>query len=279
LCPGSRHVENSIIDIYSNSIEVRTYSGGERRIQRDPAKEVLERAFSELGTHKAVAAAFGVSRAVVGKWLSKNGMKVISRPEVGAANYVRRLMCKDEDRRIVARWLVDEGSVSVRYLGKTNLTSLIVCGSMNDFDALSPIASILGVPITCSRSPSGTVLPLGMVKVHAAKAYALLGLIQDHLVGLKAMEARAALFFFPPSGSLRGRHTTDEFLVEVWKQFARESLHQWNSRRRVKQPDRVLEELATSWVEGRIRRARRFVDASDRSMGRTFSCESSRLGE
>jgi hypothetical protein len=86
-------------------------------------------------------------------------------------------------------------------------------------------------------------------------------IIGPHLVGLKAMEARAALKFFPPSGLLRGRHTTDEFLTHVWEEFAIHTLHEWNSRRISKLSDHALENYARGWVEGRIRRARRFVDA------------------
>jgi hypothetical protein len=261
MCPGCRHVEHRPIEDYYDTIRVVTYPSGERRIGKDPPKEVLEAAFNELGTHSAVASAFGVSRAVVTRWLNQYQMEVTFRPETGAASYIKRLMAKNEDRQTIAQWLVDEGSVSVAYLRRDDLTSLIVCGSMNDFDVLTRISTILGKPITCSKSPSASVLPLGMVRVHGAKAFALLQILLDSLFGLKAMEAKAALEFFPPSGSLKGRHTTDEFMIPVWREFALRTLKAWNSRRRLKMEPDEIERLSETWVEGRIRRARRFVDA------------------
>jgi len=89
-----------------------------------------------------------------------------------------------------------------------------------------------------------------------------LEVIAPHLEGLKAMEAKAALQFFPPSGRLRGRHTTDEFLLPVWKDFALNTLSSWNSRRRVKIRQEEILVRAEKWVEGRTRRARRFIDSS-----------------
>ncbi|MDV3278632.1 MAG: hypothetical protein LYZ69_09260 [Nitrososphaerales archaeon] len=104
---------------------------------------------------------------------------------------------------------------------------------------------------------------MGAVKVHAAKAYALLEVLGNRLSGLKAMEAKAALNFFPRSGSVRGRHTTDEFLVPVWREYAHEALKAWNSKRRVKLGETQIGEWAASWLEGRIKRARRFIDRAD----------------
>ena len=58
---------------------------------------------------------------------------------------------------------------------------------------------------------------------------------------------------------MRGRHTTDEFLTPVWREFAIKTLKSWNGRRVQKLTDDVLEGFARTWVEGRINRARRFM--------------------
>ncbi|HEV2226300.1 MAG TPA: hypothetical protein VGR56_05785, partial [Nitrososphaerales archaeon] len=171
----------------------------------------------------------------------------------------------NEDRDRVAQWLMDEGSVTVSYFVRPDYTILIVCGSMNDYVVLSRISSILGVPITSSRVPSATILPVGAVRVQGARAYALLETLLPHLAGLKASEAKAALAFFPQTGRITGRHTTDEFLVSVWKEFAVSSLKSWNARRRRKLSDDELVNLSRTWVEGRIRRARRFIDSPRQS--------------
>lgn len=68
MSPGYRRISHSFDTDFRGSIQVRTYSSGERRIALDPAKAVLLRAFNELGTHKAVASAFGVSRRVISRW-------------------------------------------------------------------------------------------------------------------------------------------------------------------------------------------------------------------
>jgi len=94
----------------------------------------------------------------------------------------------------------------------------------------------------------------------SAKAYALLETILPHMFGLKAMEAKAALSFFPRSGTLNGRHTTDEFLLPVWKEFAITSLKAWSVGRRRPLSAEEINKRAEAWVEGRISRARRFLD-------------------
>lgn len=261
MSPGFRHIEHVPIGKYADFIQVFTYPGGERRIKKDPPKNILENAFDELGTLAAVASAFGVSRGVVKRWIRESDLEVSSRPEVGLASYLRRRLTNNEDTRAVAQWLMDEGSVSVAFFKRGNYTILIVCGSMNDYHVLSVLSVILETPITSSKAPGATTLPMGALRVHSARAYALLGILEPRLVGLKAMETRAALHFFPPSGLLRGRHTTDEFLVPIWKDYALQTLIAWNSRRRVKLDQQDLEKRATQWVTGRIKRARRYVDA------------------
>ncbi|MDV3278631.1 MAG: hypothetical protein LYZ69_09255 [Nitrososphaerales archaeon] len=91
-----------------------------------------------------------MSRAVVKRWLRDYSLTVTSRPEVGLSNYIRRRLASEDDRTKVAQWVMDEGSISVAFFKRTDLTSLVVCGSMNDFDVLSEISNILAAPITTS---------------------------------------------------------------------------------------------------------------------------------
>lgn len=251
----------SRIDNFAREAVVKTYPSGERRLAKDPPPDVVLKAFDELGTHKAVAAAFGVSRHVVTRWISLYGLDVISRPDIRHSNFVRKCLEDPKDRIRVAQWITDEGSVGLTYSNQADYSSLLVAGSMNDYDALSVISSILETPCTCSRSGQTTTLPLLGLRMVSAKAYALLEVLLSEMKGLKNMEARAALSFFPRTGTLPGRHTTDEFLLPVWKEFAISSLRSWNARRRKKLSDEEMTWKARAWVEGRIKRARRFVDA------------------
>ena len=250
-----------MIAAFAKTIRVRTFPSGQKRTVRDPPLSVLTNALDHLGTYSDVADAFGVSRSVVQRWMAKYQLDIPSRNEIKLANEMRMLVSNRDDQDLVAQWLMDEGSVSVGYFIRSDYTVLIVCGSMNDYAVLARISSILGVPITSSSLPSDATLPTGAVRVQGPKGYALLQTILPRLVGLKALEAQAALDFFPSTGRIKGRHTTDEFLVPVWERFAADTLSGWNSRRRVKTGQEEIERLAAAWVEGRIRRARRFVDA------------------
>jgi len=249
---------------FASFIKVKVFPSGERRVILDPPRPVLIRALDELGTYSQVALAFGVDRRVVTRWMKENFVSIPSRPEVKIANNVRDSLSTNVKQMAMAQWLMDEGSVSVCYFGRTDQTILLACGSMNDHAVLSRIASLLNVAVSSSKNPSGRTLPMGAVRVQGARAYALLQLILPFLEGLKAMEARAALGFFPPAGKVGGRHTTDEFLLPIWEAFAIESLRSWNSHRIVKESSSYLEDMARTWVEGRVRRARRFVDAAKR---------------
>jgi hypothetical protein len=249
-----------VISKYAGTIRVETFPSGQRRTVQDPPSRILREAFDELGTHSAVSAAFGVTRRVVRRWLKKYNIEVVSKPEVTLRNKMREQVARVEDQDRIGQWLMDEGSISVCYHRGTNLTQLLVCGSMNDYSVLSRISGILGAPITSSRCPSPTCLPVGAVRVQSARAYALLEVILPRLVGLKAREAQAALAFFPPVGRIAGRHTTDEFLAPVWREYAMNTLLEWNSRRQAKTCQDEIEERARTWIEGRIRRARRFAD-------------------
>lgn len=251
----------AVIPSFAREAEIRVYPSGERRLTKDPSPEIIRKAFEELGTHNAVAAAFGVTRHVVTRWISLYGLNVTSRPEIRHANFVRKCLEDRSDRIRVAQWIVDEGTVGLTYFARTDYTSLLVCGSMNDCDAIRAISSILQTPSVCSKSGHLTTLPLQGVRMLSSKAYVLLEILLPEMQGLKAMEARAALSFFPRTGIITGRHTTDEFMVPVWEEFARSSLKSWNAKRRQKLANDELEIRVRAWVEGRIRRARRFIDA------------------
>ncbi len=259
MSPGFRHVEKGILPRYADSIEVRTFPSGERRIGRPPPKELLEDAFAVLGTQAGVAGAFGVTRFTVKRWARKYAIQPISRPEAGLASTMRQRLGDDRDKCKVAQWVMDEGSVSVAHFVRGDYTILLVCGSMNDYGVLSSISHILDTPITSSRAPGPTTLPMGAIRVQSARAYALLETILPYMVGLKANEAVAALKFFPSSGLLRGRHTTDEFLLPVWEHYSLDVLNRWNERRRVKITQDEVLARAQKWTEGRVKRARRFV--------------------
>jgi hypothetical protein len=69
---------------------------------------------------------------------------------------------------------------------------------MNDNAVLARIAGILHMTIISSKLPGPRTLPMRAVRIQCAKAYALLEVLQDYLVGLKKREAEAALGFFPP---------------------------------------------------------------------------------
>ena len=225
----------------------------------------MTQAYEKLGTMVAVAAAFGVDRNVVRRWLRKYALNPESKPEVRHANFVREALKSEPDRIRVAQWVTDEGSVGVTYHPKTDTTVLLVCGEMNDYEAINSISSILRTPCDGIRSPQPTVLPLLGVRMISAKAYALLEILLPYMYGLKAMEARAALAFFPRYGTLKGRHTSDEFLTDVWREFALRSVSHWNEVRDEKLSAGEVQAFADAWVNGRIRRARRFLERSLRN--------------
>ncbi len=144
--PGGRNLPDiTPTKGFAGAIVVKNFPSGEKRITRGPLKSRLELAFEEFGTHKAVAAAFGVSRGTVRRWLRNCRIDIVSRPEVLISkSMLLRLRSKD-DCLTLAQWLMDEGSVSVDYLGTTDLTYLVVGGGMNDYEVLSHLSSILGV--------------------------------------------------------------------------------------------------------------------------------------
>ncbi|HEV2137317.1 MAG TPA: hypothetical protein VGR53_00575 [Nitrososphaerales archaeon] len=109
-----------------------------------------------------------------------------------------------------------------------------------------------------TKTPTFGWMPLSYVKILSAEAYALLVSIRKELLGLKRMEAEAVLKFFPPSGYLKGRHTTDEFMMRAWKRYANGVVSKWSRRKRIPFSQAEREKLVESWIETRVRRARRF---------------------
>jgi hypothetical protein len=130
---------------------------------------------------------------------------------------------------------------------------------MIDVDALKEISRIAGVNTHSGPKTPDNHLPMQYLKVYGAKAYAILTTIIDNLSGLKQLEGRAALKFFPPEGFVPGRHATDEYMIEAWKTYAKRAAESWNSRRLHPLSQDKLNEISEVWVEHRIRKARRYV--------------------
>ncbi len=233
-------------------------NGEANRKARQPGRIELEEAFARLGTQTAVAERFGVTRATILTWALKCGFKVASHPEIGRARVIERLLADPIDRARLAQWLIDEGTVSVSYDTVQDTTRLVVAGGMTDVEAMSRIAGILNAPVTNAAVKfDGPILPVFSIVLRSAEAYAVLRVLQPELVGLKADEAKAALAYFPPSGYMRGRHTTDEFLIAIWRDFATRVVHRWNAKKKMPLDGDSLAKIVERWMEGRINRARR----------------------
>jgi hypothetical protein len=157
----------------------------------------------------------------------------------------------------VAQWITDEASITVAHNLRFDTSSLMVVGAMNDFSAMEAIAKELEVTIISGAAPPRGRLPTHIIKVQGARAYSLLSLLSKELTGLKALEGRVALDFFPPSGIVKGKLTTDVFMATAWKQFARESVEVWNSKRRKKLSPLEIEDMIEAWIVNRAARARR----------------------
>ncbi len=151
--------ELGIIDQYSSKVGFRDSPSGQRRVSEDPPEDVVKAAFDQLGTHKAVAAAFGVARHVVTRWIPLCEMHVISRPEVRHSNFIRRTLELPEDKVQIAQWVTDEGYVGATHSQRSDLTSLLVGGSMNDHRLTAHISRILATPFGCSRAGGQILCP------------------------------------------------------------------------------------------------------------------------
>jgi hypothetical protein len=177
----------------------------------------------------------------------------------------------------IARWIVDEGSITQVYNLRTNSSSLLVAGAMNDYGAIQPVARALGITTQSCSIPQKGRLPMHSIRVQGAKAYALLGLLAEELVGLKAGEARAALSFFPACGLVKDKVTTDVYMGEVWREFARESVEAWNEKKRNKLTPRQVDDIVEAWVLNRTARARRGL-SRDRPTKKISGAETSQAG-
>ena len=222
-----------------------------------PTPEMLLEAFQSLGTIVAVASSFGVSRRTVNRWTRKFGLEPELRPQLRVKRLLSSLLADAVLRTRIAQWIVDEASISVAYNSRTNSTALLVVGAMNDISAMESIAQILSVKLCAGTKPQEGRLPMHILRVQGMKAYCLLGLIMEELTGLKALEGEAALAFFPPVGFMKGKLTTDVYMVGVWRQFARQSIDVWNAKRRNKLSPQQLDDLVEAWMRNRTTRAKR----------------------
>jgi hypothetical protein len=229
---------------------------GVNRIPVPTAERILD-AFQELGTRASVATFFGVSRWTIDRWNKKLNLHPELRPEIPINQLLSSLLSDPTSRVRVAQWIVDEASISVAYNLRFGTSSPMVVGAMNDTAAMQVIAKQLGVTVISGAVPQKGRLPTHIVKVQGARAYSLLGVLSTELTGLKALEAEAALAFFPPTGIVKGKLTTDVYMGAVWRRFARESAEVWNANRKRKLSQLQIDEMVEAWVLNRTARARR----------------------
>ncbi|HEV2227059.1 MAG TPA: hypothetical protein VGR56_09695 [Nitrososphaerales archaeon] len=160
--------------------------------------------------------------------------------------------------------MCDEGAISTSYDLKNDNTYLTVGGGMTDVHVLGKLGEIIHERVkNQTKTPRFGWMPLSYIRIHSAEAYALLLTIKNELVGLKRMEAEAALRFFPASGYLKGRHSTDEFMLKAWRKYADSVISRWSLRKPAPLTTVEKKRLVESWMEKRIRRARYFRRLSD----------------
>lgn len=153
----------------------------------------------------------------------------------------------------IAQWICDEGWISTTYYARLDETFLVVGGNVTDAGVLRLIARILHEKVTRETgTPHPGWLPMSAVKVRSAEARTLLQTVLPELTGLKKTEAKAALEFFPPSGRLKGRHPTQEFMIPVWVAFARGVISHRNRTNPIPVTLAEEEALLQSWVEMRL---------------------------
>lgn len=235
-----------------------------------PSERILE-AYHELGTQTSVATFFGVSRRTVTRWTQRLNLKPEMRPEIPINQVLSDLLSTPAARARVAQWISDEASITVAHSRQSGRTSLMVEGAMNDDGAIDVIAEQLGARVISGATPPKGRLPTHIVKLQGVRAYCLLSLLSDDLKGLKALESRAALSFFPSSGVIRGKLTTDVYMGTVWRQFARQSVEAWNERRRTKLSQTQLDDMVEAWIQNRTARARRGLDKRELANAGTVS--------
>jgi len=185
----------------SDESELQTLPSNQPRI---PSAERILEAYRELGTQTSVATFFGVSRRTILRWTEKPGLEPEFRPEIPVNQMLSSSLSESESRVRIAQWIMDEASITVAYDLRSDSTSLMVAGAMNDHMVLEPISKGLGVAIVSGAAPAKGRLPMHIVRVQGARAYSLLCLLSKELTGLKALEAKAALAYFPPSGFVKG---------------------------------------------------------------------------
>ena len=232
--------------------------GFNQKIGRPKSDEFLD-TFKRLGTQKEVALNYDVSRATIFKWQRELGLRVEYHPYIPRAKLVRGYLSKLEDRTRVAQWLCDEGVISTTYDSKNNNTYLVVGGAMVDDHVLEEIGRILHERVNNqTKDPKPGCLPLKYVRIHSAEAYSLLDCIVNELLGLKRFEAESVIGYFPPSGIVKGRHSTDEFMFDAWVQYAEEIVSRWAKSNRTAVSDVVAKSVVRSWLSSRVARARYF---------------------
>lgn len=165
-----------------------------------PTAEQLLRAFEALGTSSSVGTFFGVSRRTIRRWTTTLKLQPEYRQEVPINQLLSNLLSEHSARVRVAQWIVDEASISIALNKRMNTSSLILIGAINDDSAMEEIAEILAASIYSGTNPMNGRLPTHVLKIQGAKAYGILRLVSGELLGLKALEAKAARAFFPPSG-------------------------------------------------------------------------------
>lgn len=185
------------------------------------------------------------------------------RPEIPIKQLLSSLLSDSTVRMRVAQWIVDEASITVAYNLRFDTTSIMVEGATNDNGALEAISEGMGVGVISGATPPKGHLPTHIVKVQGARAYGLLEILSKELTGLKAREAEAAIEFFPASGIVKGKVTTDVYMAAVWRKFASESTTLWNTRRRVKLSPARIDEIVDAWVLNRTARARRGLEGDN----------------
>jgi len=230
--------------------------GRVHRVATPTAEQILN-AFNELGTRTSVATFFGVHRSTISRWTEELDIHPELRPEIPISQLLSSELSDSSNRVKVAQWVADEASISVAYHSRYGTTALLVAGAMNDINAMKSIATGLGVEIVSGSVPQQGRLPMHVIRLQGARAYCLLGLVSNELTGLKALEANAALSYFPPSGIVDGKVTTDAYMVPEWRRFARETTEAWNRKRRNKLSSAEIDGIVESWILNRTARARR----------------------
>ena len=225
-----------------------------------PSAQAILSAFNELGTQTSVATFFGVSRRTIDRWIKELNIHPDLRPEIPIRQLLSSTLSDSATRIKVAQWIIDEASISVAYHSRYDKTSLLLVGAMNDVRAMESMAAKLDVEVISGAIPPGGTLPMHVIRLQGSRAYCLLELLSNELEGLKASEAKAALAYFPPSGIVEGKVTTDVYFERVWRDFASESIEAWNKKRKKKVSVVQMESLLESWVGNRIARARRSLN-------------------